>query len=89
MALNGWIIFGTFEQILEGLLDIGIISSIWLLLQITNGNLINICYGLIKRQKTSIAKMSFIGSTNMVIITMEDVDVILGIRDQPTKREQK
>lgn len=33
--------------------------------------------------------MSFIGSTNMVIITMEDVDVILGIRDQPTKREQK
>jgi hypothetical protein len=89
MALNGWIIFGTIEWILESLLDIGIISSIWLLLQITNGNLINICYGLIKRRKTSIANMSSIGSTNMVITTMEDVDVILGTRGQPIKRKEK
>jgi hypothetical protein len=74
---------------LEGLLDIGIISSIWLLLQIKNGNLINICHGLIKRRKTSIINMSFIGSTNMVITTMENVDVILGTRGQPTKREEK
>jgi hypothetical protein len=33
--------------------------------------------------------MSFIGSTNMVITTMENVDVILGTRGQPTKREEK
>ncbi len=68
---------------------IGIISSKWLLLQIMNGNLINICYGLMKRRKTSIVNMSSIGSTNMVIATMEDVDVILGTRGQPKKMEEK
>ncbi len=33
--------------------------------------------------------MSSIGSTNMVIATMEDVDVILGTRGQPKKMEEK
>jgi hypothetical protein len=54
-----------------------------------NGNLINICYGLIKRRKTSIANMSSIGSTNMVMTAIKNVDVILGTRGQPTKREEK
>jgi hypothetical protein len=42
-----------------------------------------------QRRKTSIANMSSIESTNMVITTIENVHVILGIIGQPTKRKEK
>jgi hypothetical protein len=42
-----------------------------------------------QRRKTSIANMYSIGSTNMVITTIENDHVILGIIGQPTKRKEK